>query len=111
MQDFLEVKYLEPVDFKICTYLSLLSNVKLLSKVVEPIYILTSSAWEFLSHHIPFCPQFYLFKMNSGDLLGGPVVKIPCILCTGHGFDPWSGEFHMLCTVAKKKKKKGNKLF
>lgn len=44
--DFLWVKYLEvePMDLRICTYLSLLSNAKLVSKVVEPIYNLISSA-------------------------------------------------------------------
>lgn len=53
VQDFLEVKYSEPVDFRICTYLSLLSNVKLLlPKVAEPIYILTSSVLE--SYHTIF---------------------------------------------------------
>ena len=28
-------------------------------------------------------------------LPGGPVVRTPCFQCKGHGFDPWSGKFHM----------------
>ena len=36
----------------------------------------------------------------------GPVVKIPHFYYRGCGFDPWSKKIHMLCPVAKKKKKK-----
>ena len=25
------------------------------------------------------------------EFLGGPVVRIPCLCCRGHRFDPWSG--------------------
>ena len=64
------------------------SNAKLLSKVVEPIFILTSSAWEFLSHHIPFCPQFYLFKINSGDLLGVQWLRFHASFAMGMGLIP-----------------------
>ena len=27
-------------------------------------------------------------KNDTGDFPGGPVVKIPCIQCSGHMFDP-----------------------
>ena len=33
------------------------------------------------------------------------MVKTACFQCRGLGFSPWSGTFHMLCGVAKKKKK------
>ena len=31
----------------------------------------------------------------------GPVVKTPCFQCRGHGFDPWSGKFHVPLYAAK----------
>ena len=33
-------------------------------------------------------------------LPGGPVVRTPCFQCKGHGFDPWSGKFHMTWDAA-----------
>ena len=33
------------------------------------------------------------------------MVKIPCFYCKDYGFDPWSGKFHILSKVTKKKKK------
>ena len=41
----------------------------------------------------------YLRKMPNFP--GGPVVKILHFHCRGHGFNPWSGKFHMPRDVAK----------
>ena len=47
-------------------------------------------------------------KILKMDLPGGPVVETPPFHCRGHGFCPWPGKFHKLCSVAKKKKRKKN---
>ena len=39
----------------------------------------------------------------SADFPGGPVVKTPHLQCKEPGLDPWV-KFHMLFSVAKKKK-------
>ena len=44
-------------------------------------------------------------KQQPWDFPGGPVVKTPCSHYRRQGFDPWSGKFHMLCGMAKKRKK------
>ena len=47
-------------------------------------------------------------RPSLGDFPGGPVVRTPCFLCRGCGFDPLSGELksHKPPGGAKKKKKK-----
>ena len=40
---------------------------------------------------------------HKRDFPGGPVVRTPLFHGRGHGLDPWSGKFHMLCSVTKKK--------
>ena len=45
-------------------------------------------------------------KNTHQDFPGGPVVKTLCFHCRGHGFDPWSGKFHMPCGATKKLKKR-----
>ena len=43
---------------------------------------------------------------ESWNFPGGSVVKILCFHCRGHGFHPWLGKFHVLNSVAKKRKRK-----
>ena len=43
-------------------------------------------------------------KKNIQGFPGGLVVKTLGFHCNGHRFDPWSGKFHMLRGVAKKRK-------
>ena len=31
------------------------------------------------------------FNLTAREFPGGPVVRILCLHCKGHGFDPWSG--------------------
>lgn len=42
---------------------------------------------------------------NSGDFLGGPVVKTPRLPCRGQGFAPSSGKFDPTGHKARSKKK------
>ena len=39
-------------------------------------------------------------NLGSSDLPIGPVVKTPCFLPRGWGFDPWSGNWDPTCWVA-----------
>ena len=60
----------------------------------------------------------WLFLLDAGlirkqwpwDFPGGPLVKTPCFHYRRQGFDPWPGKFHMLCGMAKKRKKENNSL-
>ena len=50
----------------------------------------------------------HLKNISAWDFPGGPVVKIPCFQCRGHGFHSWSGNKipHTTTSQIKKKKKK-----
>ena len=50
-----------------------------------------------------FSLKRYISRLKKeSDFPSGPVVKTPRFHFRGHGFNPWSGKFHMLCGVAKK---------
>ena len=42
---------------------------------------------------------------QSGELSGGPVVRILHFHCRGHGFNPWLGNQDPACCIAQKRKK------
>ena len=43
---------------------------------------------------------------ESGELSGGPVVRIPHFHCRAHGFNPWLGNQDPACLITRSKKKK-----
>ena len=49
-----------------------------------------------------------MLKVLFRDFPGGPVGNTPRFHCKGHGFDPWSGKFHMPYGEAKRKKKESS---
>ena len=50
----------------------------------------------------------HLKNISAWDFPGGPVVKIPCFQCRGHGFHSWSGNKIPHTTTSQIKKKKKN---